>query len=122
MRLALPDGVECVCGKRLDAFVILAAAWRRMSFKQRDALCCCRGREPARAIRLLETDSCMSRTDGYPRLCRQALREAGRGCMQRRLLRRARQRDSLRKGGSGRALIVFVATRIEIAALRLLKA
>jgi hypothetical protein len=42
--------------------------------------------------------------------------------MQRRLLRRARQRDSLRKGGSGRALIVFVATRIEIAALRLLKA
>ena len=74
------------------------------------------------AIRSLKPD-CLSRTDdGYPRLCRQALREAGRGCMQRRLLRRARQRDSLRKGGSGRALIVFVATRIEIAALRLLKA
>ena len=35
---ALPDGVECVCGKRLlTRFVILAAAWRRMSFKQRDA-------------------------------------------------------------------------------------
>ena len=77
MRLRLPGGVECVCGKRLGAFVILAAAWRRMRFKLRggDALVLAAAANPhgrGSAIRSLEPDSWMSRTDGYPRLCRQA--------------------------------------------------
>ena len=89
-----PDGVECVGGcptassafvaNALARFVILAAPWR-LSFKQRDAFCVVEAANPhgnhaSSAIRLLKPDSCLSRTDGYPRFCRRARSRHSRGC------------------------------------------
>ena len=96
--------------------MILAAAWRRMSFKQRDALVLAAAANPhgrGCAIQLLKPDSWMSRTDGYPRFCRRARSRHKQG-LQRRCYCGARDGVKLvQRCASGRALIVFFGNVID---------